>query len=518
MSANPALLWQGETPYLIAIALALTALLYRTRPDERGTFRNTLALFGIGLLGQAASLLLGNAEFLTAAEVLRAAFKLVAAIAVIRLSGFALFRTLLPALRLRLPRIIEDLVISAAYVLFAVIQMREAGVDLTGILTASAIMTGVLAFAMQESLGNVLGGLALQLENSIRVGDWVQVEHQIGRVTDIRWRSTSIETANGNTVVVPNSLLMKNRFELIGRREHAPVQTRRWIHFSIDPAEPPARVIAVVESAIQDTQIPNVARHPLPNCVLLGFEHGNLKYGLRYWLTDIAADDPTDSNVRVHLFTALQRVGWRVAEPQETLHNIEVNEQHRQVVHVREVQRRLHFLKNVDLFSTLSDEERRTVAERLQYAPFARGDVLTKQGNTSHWLYIIASGEVEVVVEGTQGERRTLGLLGAGCFFGEMGLMTGAPRTATVIARSDIECYRLDKAAFQDLLITRPALADEISRIVTAREPGLVSARHDILEHAGTRQNEHQGELLERIQRFFGISGSSSVESTKAEV
>lgn len=498
-------LWQPETPYLAGAALVLAALLYHVRPEDRDTFRNTLVFFALGLVGQAASGLLRASDFTAAADVLLGAFKVVAAIAVIRLCGFAVFRALLPAIRMPLPRITEDLVITAAYVLFAVIQMRQAGVDLTGIVTASAILTGVLAFAMQESLGNVLGGLALQLENSIRVGDWVRIEQVTGRVTDIRWRSTSIVTSNGDTVVVPNSQLMKDKFVLLGRREHEPEQSRRWIRFSIDPSVPPARVIAVVESAIQETDIPHVARQPLPSCVLLGFENGNLQYALRYWLTSIAADDPTDSNVRIHIFTALQRVGWRIAEPQETLHNIEVNEHHAQTVHVREVQRRLHFLKNVDLFSTLSDEERQTVAERLQYAPFARGDILTKQGNTSHWLYIIVSGQAEVSIEGAGGEKRLLGVLDAGQFFGEMGLMTGAPRTATVTARSDIECYRLDRDAFQGLLIARPGLADEISRIVAAREPGLSNAQQDLLEHARDGQKQHQTELLARIRHFFGL-------------
>jgi len=162
----------------------------------------------------------------------------------IRVAGFALFRLLLPKLGKPLPRIIEDLAIIAVYTAYGLSQLRLFGVDLTGILATSAIITAILAFAMQDTLGNVLGGLAIQLDNSVRVGDWIQLDSVSGRVTDIRWRSTTLETRDWATVVIPNSALMKNRFTILGRREGAPLQWRRHIRFMVDPAVPPARVIA----------------------------------------------------------------------------------------------------------------------------------------------------------------------------------------------------------------------------------------------------------------------------------
>ncbi|MFO1285779.1 MAG: cyclic nucleotide-binding domain-containing protein [Rubrivivax sp.] len=75
---------------------------------------------------------------------------------------------------------------------------------------------------------------------------------------------------------------------------------------------------------------------------------------------------------------------------------------------------------------------------------------MTRQGAAAHWLYLIASGEAEVYWEAPDGERRLLTRLSAGNVFGEMGLMTGAPRSATVVAAGDVECYRLDKAGFED--------------------------------------------------------------------
>jgi small-conductance mechanosensitive channel len=505
MDATLRELWRPETPYVIGAMLVLAVVLARLRPDERGSYFNTLWLFALGMAGRFGSAMIEIMDYPRIAEVLVAVFTVIASIAVVRLFGFALFRLILPVLRLRTPRIVEDLVITAAYALLALIHLRGAGLDLGGILATSAIVTAVLAFAMQDTLGNVLGGLALQLDNSIRVGDWIKVDDVAGRVRDIRWRFTSVETRNWETVVIPNSVLMKGKFQVLGKHEGSPVQWRRWVHFNVDPGVPPARVIAAAESAIREAEIPDVAPSPSPNCVLMAFEEGNLHFALRYWLTDLAKDDPTDSAVRVHLFTAFQRIGIRISEPQQTVHLVEEDEAHAEAVRKRELQRRLVAVAGVDLFSSLSPEERSAVVERLQYAPFARGDVITKQGKTSHWLYIIVSGEAEIVHEKPDGTRLRVGTVVAGGFFGEMGLLTGAPRTATVIATADVECYRLDKTSFQGLLTTRPELAEDISRIVAERKHS--NELTNAAAAAAASQQDARGDLLAGIRKFFGLGG-----------
>jgi small-conductance mechanosensitive channel/CRP-like cAMP-binding protein len=498
--------WGSELPYVIVVALVLTVLLLRFRPVDRVSYLNTLWLFVLGIAGQAAGLGAARLGFESAAKVLDVLFRIVWTVALIRMVGFAFFRFALPKLGRPLPRIIEDLTLVAVYAAYGLSQLRHAGVDLTGILATSAIITAVLAFAMQDTLGNVLGGLALQLDNSVRVGDWIQLEGgPSGRVVDIRWRSTTLETRRWETVVVPNSQLMKNRFLIVGRREGSPLQWRRGIRCMIDPAEPPARVTALLDEDMREILIANVARAPAPSCILLGFEVGNLLYELRYFLTDLQEDELTDSAVRVHLFASLQRAGLRVAEEQRTSHIVTRDIAHAEVVRQRELQRRLLMLQQVDLLSPLSEEERNFVAGRLQYTPFARGDIITKQGSVAHWLYIIAFGEAEVRFEQPGRAPRVLGTVRAGQFFGEMGLLAGDSRNATVIARTDVECYRLDRSAFQALLLARPELADEVSKVVASRKPGLDIARAEAAQATTVPVESAEPALLARIQRFFGL-------------
>jgi small-conductance mechanosensitive channel len=488
--------------WLTLIALVVSVALLRSRPHERVTFLNTLWLFMMGIAGQAAAVALLALDFPRAAATVYTIFRILMALALIRMFAFALFRLLLPLAGRRPTRIIEDIAILVAYAGYGLVQLRGAGVDLGSLVTTSAILTAVIAFAMQDTLGNVLGGLAIQVDNSVQVGDWIQLDEVTGRVRDIRWRTTLVETRNWETILIPNSALMKSRVAILGRREGAPRQWRRILNFMVDPGVPPARVIAIVEDEMRELSIANVARTPVPSCVLFGFESGNVRYQLRYFLTELLEDDTTDSMVRVHLFASLQRAGIRIAEPQHTVHAVQRDEAYAESVKKRELTRRLQMLNAVQLFAGLSDAEKSDIAEQLQYAPFARGDVITKQGNPAHWLYILAFGKAEVLYEPPGGGSQAIGQVHAGEFFGEMALMSGEARSATVVAKTDVECYRLDRGSFQELLAARPEIAAEIQRTVGSRKPDLEQAR-DAFARIPESVDEKKTRLLTRINRFF---------------
>ena len=498
--------WREESPYVVSAALLLAALLWAWRPADRRSVGYTLGVFLLCLAGQLAAAVFVGSGFGAGAATAHELMLIGAGMALIRLAGLCLFRLLLPVAGLRPPHIVEDIVVILAYVGFALVRMRLAGVDLSGIVATSAVITAVIAFSMQETLGNILGGLALQLDSSIELGDWVKVDDVVGRVIDIRWRYTAIETRNGETIVVPNSLLMKSKFTVIWSPEQAVQPWRRWIWFNVDYAVPPARVIEAVEQAITGADIPNVARTPPPNCVLMEFGPNYGRYALRYWLIDPRPDDATDSAVRCHVLTALQRAGIRIAEPEYSVHMIKENEAHREAVRTRELARRLQALRGVGIFAAFSEEELKALAERLVYAPFARGDVVTRQGMVAHWLYILVAGEAEVWLE-QEGERRLLTTLPAGSVFGEMGMLTGEPRRATVTAKSDIECYRLDKAGFEEVIRSRPAIAEEMAAILAERNMQLATAQEALgaEAHARERQRQHAS-LLGKMRAFFKLA------------
>jgi len=207
--------------------------------------------------------------------------------------------------------------------------------------------------------------------------------------------------------------------------------------------------------------------------------------------------------VRVHLFASLQRAGIRIAEPQRTTHAIARDQAHAETVRRRELTRRLQALATVPPFAALPEETKADIAERLQYAPFARGDVITKQGNKAHWLYILAFGEAEVHYEPPSGAPSVIGMVHAGEFFGEMALITGDARTATVVAKTDVECYRLDRASFQELVLGRPEVSEAIKRVMGGRRGDLERVRQAFSD--ATPVAEAEVRLATKIRRFFGM-------------
>jgi CRP-like cAMP-binding protein len=159
------------------------------------------------------------------------------------------------------------------------------------------------------------------------------------------------------------------------------------------------------------------------------------------------------------------------------------------------------------ILQPLTEPERLELAEHLSVAPFRKGELITRQGNEAHYLYIIIKGTAEVRVTTATGYSCHVTELGDGDVFGEMGLMTGEPRSTSVVALTDTVCYRLDKDGFKDALQRRPELAEAMSHLLTKRKLELDGLIHhldaDALQH---RIQPTQVDLLERIRRFFTLS------------
>jgi CRP-like cAMP-binding protein len=206
--------------------------------------------------------------------------------------------------------------------------------------------------------------------------------------------------------------------------------------------------------------------------------------------------------------TALQRANIRLAIEERNVMNTKENEKHDEAMHQREVMLRVKTLRKVELFATLTDTELKALAERLRYSPFSKGNIITRQGDErSHWLYIVIEGQAEVFLELPNGGRRTVRSLEKGSFFGEMGLMTGAPRSASVIAKTDVECYRLDKEVFEEILRARPTIVEEITHILVTRKAELDAALHEIDSQMVQKDiSQQHNEILSTIKRFFSLN------------
>jgi len=488
-------------------ALGLMAL----KPNERVRIRNGLFLFAISFVGLLGVGSLASSGISSEHQIYRWldwAALVCLWLAIVNVVSVLMFEVVLEPLRLKPPRIMRDLLLAIAYVVTLVVLLSAAGrVDLTGIVATSAVLTAVIGLSFQDTLGNMMGGMALQLERTIAVGDWIRIDNQEGLVKEIRWRHTSIETRNWDTIIIPNTVLMKSQVTVLGRRIGAPRQHRLWVYFQVDFRYSPTAVIEIVENALCAELIPNIAASPSPNCIVMDFKESYASYAVRYWLTDLAVDDPTNSIVRTRIYFALRRAGIPLSIPAHTIFVTDDNQKRRERKTGEEIEVRVEALRNVELFRILTDEERQALAQRLKVAPFARGEVMTRQGAIAHWLYVITKGDAEVQLSGDGvAASEKVATLHAGDFFGEGGMMTGERRNATVIAVTDVECYRISKEAFDDILRRRPEMAEDISQVIAQRRVALDAAREDLSEEAKRAlMQHHQVDLLARIKGFFAL-------------
>src|SRR5258708_10853471 len=213
---------EGVFPWVVVIFIGGALGLLALKPNERVRIRNGLFLFALsfcGLLGVGALASHGIDWNYPAYRWLDWAALVCLWLAIVNVASVLVFEVVLDPLRLKPPRIMPDLLLAGAYVVAFVVLLSVAGkVDLTGIVATSAVLTAVIGLSFQDTLGNMMGGMALQLERTISVGDWIHINDLDGLVKEIRWRHTAIETRNWDTVVIPNSVLMKSQVTVLGRR------------------------------------------------------------------------------------------------------------------------------------------------------------------------------------------------------------------------------------------------------------------------------------------------------------
>jgi len=382
-------------------------------------------------------------------------------------------------------------------------------VNLASLITTSAVLTGAIAFSMQAMLANLWGGIALQADNTCRIGDWIRVDGVVGQIIGIRWRCLAVATNDGETVMMPNAQLVNSRVTVLARRGDFKIPWRRAVEFFVDYDSAPSRVIATVEASLARAELPNVAKEPRAVCTCRAFDDNSIRYAVLYWLADPAIELVTDSRVRAHVFAALARHHMEMPLVRRVLLTPDAVSAEQTATGERELTDRLEALSRLTLFAELTDGERRALAAELTDEPYVVGDVISREGEVSDSLFILASGSVEILREGANGssERQHLADQTAPNHFGEMGLLTGQPRLATVVARDDVLCYRLEKRGFDAILQARPEIAEAMAQVVATRgaaNDATMQALDDVARRK--RASGSAGELLRRIRVFFDLA------------
>lgn len=426
-----------------------------------------------------------------------AAAYLFGALAVARL-GFVLMIDLgwERAGRSPLNQLVRDVLQTVAYAVTAIIALRAAGIQPTSLLATGTVVTAIVGLALQETLGNLAAGVALQVDKPIALGDWVKLDKGdvIGRVVSTNWRSVTIQGDDRLHLVVPNNFLSRAPFTNYSRPGGS---FRRNVYFTIPHEIPPTRVQEAVLKACSDT--PNVLADPAPSILTWTFVDHGVQYWLRFFIADFALRDRVQGELQTRIWFHLRRDKIQFAVPLRKTFVHEMDEETLASQSAEVLRDRRAAIDAVDFLAPLSDEAKQDLARRGHRKAFAAGETIIRVGDTGREFYIVRRGEVAIRIGGDDIAR-----LGPGQFFGELALLTGKERHATVTAVTECEVFEVNELMFKDVLENEPKIAEEISRIVAERQAEL-ELRLTGQPTTEQRRKSATTEILEGIKNLFGL-------------
>jgi small-conductance mechanosensitive channel/CRP-like cAMP-binding protein len=392
------------------------------------------------------------------------------------------------------PALLRQLVgVIAFLVILAVLVQVLLSANLGAILATSAILTAVVGLSLQETLGNFFSGLALAMERTVQVGDMVRTGETIALVEQLTWRAIKVRTLEGNAVVIPNSVASKDRLEVF-RRGGAPLA--RVLHIGLEYDAAPAHAREALEAAAD--AVPGVAVRPAPVAYLHAFDASAVTYELRYWLVDFARYLEVDSRIRERVWYQLKRRGLSIAYPVIRQHQFAAGKLPLPDPSATVAQA----VSSNALFEPLSSDERLQLASSARYVRFAEGEIVVGEGDTTSSMFLIVRGRAGVYVHPDSGGSRGVGMLEPGGAFGEISLLTGEPRLATVRAITEVELVEIDKATIAPILEANPSLVDKLEEIIEARRQQTA----DRLDES-SQVRAVPDSLRSKMARFFGLKG-----------
>lgn len=405
--------------------------------------------------------------------------------------------------RLQFPVIIRDLLVIIVFFVSLFVVLGHQGLDLTAILASAGFVGIVLGLAMQDTLGNIMGGLALQMEKPFEVGNWVEFEGVQGEVIEINWRSVKVLTLDREVVVIPNTVITKSSFRNLSRPTGV---LRQSLVVGLPYSLPPNQA----KKAFMDTllRINGILRTPPPEVYLVEYAAYSISYRVTYFIDDLPKRERISDEVHSKLWYGLKRNNIKIPFPIQDLAVTFPKEQEATEAdsHRRDRDEKIKLLNRVPFFAPLPADDIEGLATGARDEKYAQGEEVVRQGDAGYSFYVVKDGIAEVLSrDTTSGQTAEVALLKRGDFFGEMSLMTGERRSATVQARVDTEFLVIDKDNFKEVFERHPDLVGRISDIVVQRKIQ-VEEQHATRRAQDAQSTQAQSaSLMARIKSFFGI-------------
>uniref|UniRef100_A0A832H190 Mechanosensitive ion channel n=1 Tax=Oscillatoriales cyanobacterium SpSt-402 TaxID=2282168 RepID=A0A832H190_9CYAN len=403
-----------------------------------------------------------------------------------------------------------------------VIVLQTAGVNLSSLTIFAGVLGIGLGFGLQNLASNFISGLTILLEQPIRVGDFIQVNELLGTVEDISIRSTVVRTQDGVFVIVPNIKFVENHVVNWSYRD-----PRCRIHIPVSVEYGSDAVLiseALLEAARKE---PRVLADPVPRVWLRQFGESSLNFELLVWIDKPAENEPIKSSLNFLINQSFRTRGIEMPFPQRELYirNIEEfaplfrandgdgssnNKPQSTEVNTSSLEKSKpnpatinnltlrNLLRRISYFEQCSDIEILQLIEYGYRQIYPAEQIVCEEGEPGDSFYIILKGSVEIFSRRVE---QYIATLNEGEFFGEMSLLMGIPRSATVRTREDSVLFVIERSDLQRLLGNHRELADQIAQKLVERQQML----HDMGILSAFSEETPLLRIRKRLQTLFGI-------------
>jgi len=381
------------------------------------------------------------------------------------------------------------------------------------LLTSTAIVTGVIGFAMQGVLGNLLAGMSLHACRTLAVGEWIHADGVKGQVILVNWRETRVRTHGGHIVIIPNSKMADATIY----NYSSPTSLRRHeVLVAASYGDAPGDVIAALLEAADCA--PAVEKQPAPDAYVTGFKDFCIEYALRFWSKHYERRTSIEGDVMRMIWYKFTRRGIEIPFPMSgrLLGNFmeAVHAQKFEKPLASEIERNVDdmlrcdfgrkLLANSEGACILSRDELRAVARNVRRVRFTRGETLMRQGEIGEMFYALLQGTVHGTIVNSDNAGPILFDLQPGALFGEMSLLTGLPRSATMTALTDCELLEFDRDDFTQLLSLREEIPRVLSDLAAARAAQNAASLEKLKAAATTPVELACDGILRRLKRMLG--------------
>jgi len=404
-------------------------------------------------------------------------------------------------------------------VLGFVIVLQTAGVNLSSLTLFAGVLGIGLGFGLQNLASNFISGITLLLEKPIRVGDFIEVDRLLGTVENISIRSTTVRTLDGVFVIVPNVRFVENNIINWSYRD-----PRCRLHIPIGVAYGSDTLLvteALLSAARKD---PKVLSDPPPKVWFRSFGDSSLHFELLVWINQPPESDPIKSGLNFLIDRELRSRGIEVPFPQQDLHIRNLGDLmpllHRDSALDGDNSKKFldspaleprksapkapnnmalrDLLRRISYFEQCTDAEILQLIEYGYRQLFPADQLVCEEDTPGESFYIILKGSVEIFSKRVE---QYIATLNEGEFFGEMSLLLGIPRSATVRTLEDTVLFVIERNDLQKLLEDHQGLADQIAERLLERRQTL-QAMGVLSEFS---EEKPLIKIRKRLQTLFGI-------------